>query len=84
MVSHQDFERVSRQVRLNRGRTTISLERIYWQELEDIAHLSGWPMRRLLIAIERECQNALSNEGKKGRFNFSSALRVWFFDYRRR
>lgn len=84
MVSHQDFERVSRQVRLTRGRTTISLERIYWQELDDIAHMSGWPMRRLLIAIERECRLALNNEIEKGRFNFSSALRVWVLDRRRR
>jgi predicted DNA-binding ribbon-helix-helix protein len=53
---------IKRSVRLERHKTSVSLEDEFWEALKEIAPVRGMPLRGLLVSIDRtRCQDNLSS-----------------------
>lgn len=70
-TSPEEYEQVSRSVRLHGGVTSVRLERRFWSVLEDIAAGEQTPLPRFLESLHDE---ATALHGTVS--NFASLLRV--------
>jgi predicted DNA-binding ribbon-helix-helix protein len=65
---------VKRSVTIAGHQTSISLEPLFWQELEQAARQEGLPVNALVARIDAERMDSPSPP------NLTSALRQWLFD----
>jgi predicted DNA-binding ribbon-helix-helix protein len=68
---HRKSRVAKRSIIVGRHKTSVSLEDVFWNELQAIACERGVPLSKLVGGIDSERQNR----------NLSSALRVFVFEH---